>query len=128
MSLFRKDRVREQCAAPSFSLTIGEVFSVSASKELKEKLSKDSFAVLFYPSESGSDMNSWARALSFASFAVIPDNSYSSREFYKVLDRIVFSPVPKKITGSFLAKNEEEAGRVLSSLPFDCQIITVFVR
>ena len=128
MSLFKKDRVREQCAAPSFSLTKGEVFSVSTPKELKEILSKGSFSVLFYLSENAEDLNGWAKALSFSVFAVILDNSSVSSRFCKVLNRLVFSPVPKKITGAFLAGSEADAEKVFSSLLPDSSIITVFTR
>ena len=128
MGLFKKDRVREQCAAPSFSLTVGEPCSISCAKELKEMLMREHHAVLFYAPCQMPDMNAWARALAYSSYAVIPDNSVTAEKLYKAVDRLVFSPVPKRIAGAFLACNEEDAYRLLSSDSIGDPVITVFVR
>lgn len=125
MSLFKKDRVREQYAAPSFSLKAGTFYSISSPKALRELLMKECYTVLIYPDGTVSDLNSWARALSYSAYAVIPDCSEAARKLYKAVDRIVFSPVPKRISGAYLAKSEIDAEKLLSSESIAGSVITV---
>ena len=89
---------------------------------------KGCYTVLIYPDEAMSDLNSWARALSYSAYAVIPDCSAVARELYKAVDRIVFSPVSKRISGAYLAKSEIDAEKILSSESIVGSVITVDVR
>lgn len=116
MSLFKKDRMREQISAPSFSLNAGDVFNIQNEKELKELLKKDSYVVLFYAYIDEREANSYARSLSHAKYVIIPDNNKTAKTLYKAIEKVVFSPLIKEITGVYLAKSEDEALKVLSSI------------
>ncbi len=126
MSLFKKDRMREQFSAPSFSLKAGDVFYIESEKELKELLKKDSYVVLFYADIDEREANSFARALSHAKYAIIPDSNKTAKTLYKAVEKVVFSPIVKDITGVYLAKSEDDALKLLSS--FDDTPITVIPR
>lgn len=126
MSLFKKDKMREQFDAPSFSLKTGELFLPENEKELKEKLASGSYIVLFYPNVEGDSVNSWARSLSKAKYVIIPDSNKYAKMLYNAIERVVFSPVLKNISGVYLAKSEESAKSVLSS--FSESAITVIPR
>ncbi len=126
MSLFKKDRMREQFSAPSFSLKVGDVFNIENEKGLKELLNKDSYVVLFYPDIDERDVNSYARALAHAKYVIIPDSNKTAKTLYKAVEKVVFSPIVKIITGVYLAQSEDNALKVLSS--FEDTSITVIPR
>ena len=101
-------------AAPSFFSPIGSCIEVSSPKEARSAIEKKSgkCIVVFVPSRAVfSSPRSWLNALSSASsLVVIGDESIKAfRDFMKIADGIVFSPVPRHLSSAYIAKDREKA-------------------
>ena len=117
MFSFRKkdgEELRMHFAAPSFFSPIGSCIEVSSPKEARSAIEKKSgkCIVVFVPSRAVfSSPRSWLNALSSASsLVVIGDESIKAfRDFMKIADGIVFSPVPRHLSSAYIAKDREKA-------------------
>ena len=123
MKLFRRrkdDEVRIQQAVPSLFSSIGREAIVSSPKEAREEAEKERpCAILLVPSKSVySDSRAWAQALSSASYLVIlgdPD-SREGKKLMGLLDSIIFSPVPRRLSAAAMVRTEEEARPLIESV------------
>ena len=116
MFSFRKkdgEELRMHFAAPSFFSPIGSCIEVSSPKEARSAIEKSGKCiVVFVPSLTVfSSPRSWLNALSSASLlVVIGDESIKAfRDFMKIADGIVFSPVPRHLSSAYIAKDREKA-------------------
>ena len=117
MFSFRKkdgEELRMHFAAPSFFSPIGSCIEVSSPKEARSAIEKKNgkCIVVFVPSQAVfSSPRSWLNALSSASsLVVIGDESIKAfRDFMKIADGIVFSPVPRHLSSAYIAKDREKA-------------------
>lgn len=117
--------------APSFSFFNGEVFSFSSfgeARENKEKI-RDKIAVIHPGLDMALNPSSWANALSSSFYLVIclKNGEEGLKEFLSSLDRIVFSPLGRTLTGYSLCYDALEASRVIESIQKESEreVITI---
>ena len=116
---FKKAEVRMQYEAPSFLSFGGQRFLVSEPKKASALVSASSpAAVVFVPGTLAfSSPRAWANAFANASYLVVLGKRCKELEdFMTALDRIIFSPVARKLSSALVAESGEEAERLLSSV------------
>ena len=114
------ERVRMSIEASSLFIPEGKHFSTADSKEAMRIIREESpVAVVLLPSMSVlNSPRSWANALSSASFlVVIGDGSLKKyRAFMSILDNIIFSPVPRKLSSAFITDDRARVEALISSV------------
>ncbi len=140
MSFFRKSKievskeVREIYSSPSFSYQIGPSYIVSSPQELRDIIEKNNRpVVLLFPSVQLFEYpHEYEKALSMCSFLIVAaeDDRKEIKDFVKRMERKVFSPVQKTISGVLISKSQREALSISSSMNAEAEgrIITVYLR
>ena len=123
MALFWKkknEKVRIQSAVPSFFTSIGTSVTVSSPKEARETAEKNRpCAVVLIPdADVYAKPRAWASALSSASYLVVigDKKDKSVRNFMRIVDGVIFSPVPRHLSSAFIAESREEALSLISGV------------
>ncbi len=123
MAFFRKksdEELRMHFAAPSFFLPVGSEETADSPREARRICEENApCAVVFIPSLSVfSSPRSWAGALSSASYLIVVGDkklrAFSS--FMTIIDGIVFSPVPRRLSSAFIAESRDEVLSLLSGV------------
>lgn len=136
MKLFGKKRrarlpknERVHYSASSFSFAIGDVFPISDAEEAKLLMhEREGYVVLLMPNDDlFENPHLWAKALSLSSYVIMfgDKNDKEIKSFMRILDSVIFSPVPKLISGSYCTNNKEEAMQILESMPMGDKCITI---
>ena len=123
MLSFRKkddEELRMHFAAPSFFASIGAEAAVCDPKEARAELEKRQpcAAVIAASPVILSDARSWANALSSAAYLVVigdPDDP-ECRRLMKIIDGIIFSPVPRRLSSAFIVRTREEAAALMDGV------------
>ena len=116
----KDDKVRIQQAVPSFFASIGDEAAVCDPKEARAELEKRQpcAAVIGASPIILSDARSWANALSSAAYLVVigdPDDP-ECRRLMKIIDGIIFSPVPRRLSSAFIVRTREEAAALIDGV------------
>ncbi len=116
MLSFRKkddEELRMHFAAPSFFASIGKDCTAETPRDARLLCERESpCSAVFIPSpQVFSAPRAWASALSSASYLVVIGDAriraFSS--FMGLLDGIVFSPAPRKLSSAFIVQTRDEA-------------------
>lgn len=117
--------------APSFSFFEGDVYSFLSSEEVKankEKI-KDKIVVIHPGIDIALNASSWANALSSSFYLIIclKDGEKALKELLSFLDRIVFSPLGRTLTGYSLVYNSSEALTIIEGIQKESEreVITI---
>ena len=124
MKLFGKKKiqlpneVRMQYSAPSFSFYIGKRFEVKKADEAEAVIRNEGGApvVLLIPGIDFIESSSqWVKALLPSSYVVVlaKENDKYLSSFMDKLEKQIFSPIPKLLSGAILLDNESEAAELL---------------
>ncbi len=123
MTLFwkkKKEKVRIQDAVPSFFVSIGKDVSVSGPKEARKVCEEyKPCAVVLVPDESVfSASRSWASALSSAAYLVVVagEDDRKAKAFMRVVDSVIFSPLPRRLSSAFLVDTHEKASSLINGV------------
>lgn len=117
--------------APSFSFFEGEVYSFLSSEEAKENKEKirDKIVVIHPGLDIVLNPSTWANVLSSSFYLVIclKEGEKGLKDFLSSLDRIVFSPLGRTLTGYFLSYNSLDALTVIKSIQKESErkVITI---
>ena len=113
------ERVRIAVEASSLFVPIGKSFKVSDSKEASRIIREESpEAVVFIPTEAAlSSPRAWASALSSAPYlVVIGDGALKPyKAFMSIIDGVIFSPVPRRLSSAFITQDREKAVSLVSA-------------
>ena len=113
-----EEKVRMAVETSSLFVPIGESFNTDDPKEAGRIIREhEPCAVVFIPSiEALSSPRSWTGALSSASFVVVIGSGSIAqyRSFMRFLDNAVYSPVPRRLTASFITDSRDRALELLS--------------
>ena len=112
--------MRIQSAVPSFFTSIGTSVTVSSPKEARETAEKNRpCAVVLLPdADVYAKPRAWASALSSASYLVVIGDKKDKnvRNFMRIVDGVIFSPVPRHLSSAFIAESREEALSLISGV------------
>ena len=131
MPVFRKksacNAMREYFGTPSFLYAAGSSWPVTSPDDVKSIIGENAGkGVFFIPSPAVLESpRKWCAAFSMAPYLVILGDR-SIREFsvfMKLVERIVFSPVPKKLSAVFMVGDREKAMELLAGAGFSQQSI-----
>ena len=115
-----EEKVRMSVEASSLFVPIGDSFETADAKDAAAII-RDSApaALVFIPSmDVLSSPRAWIGALSVASFVVvIGDGSLAPyRAFMRLLDNVIYSPVPRRLSAAFITGSRERAEELLSGV------------
>ena len=114
------EKMRMAVETSSLFVPIGRFFRITDPKEGARVIREHgSCAVVFIPSLSVlASPRAWTSALSSASsLIVIGDGSLAPyKAFMRLLDNIIFSPVPRKLSSSFITSDRGRAEEILSGI------------
>ncbi len=127
------ERVRIAVEASSLFVPIGKSFKVSDSKEASRIIREESpEAVVFIPTEAAlSSPRAWASALSSAPYlVVIGDGALKPyKAFMSIIDGVIFSPVPRRLSSAFITQDREKAVSLVSAASEDAKdAITIILE
>lgn len=109
----KNEKVRIQKSVPSFFTPIGDAVRASGPKSARKACEENKPCAVVFPMTPDvcSARNSWASALSSASYLVVIGNpaDRESKLFMKALDCVIFSPVPRRLSSAFIVSTREEA-------------------
>ena len=127
------ERVRIAVEASSLFVPIGKSFKVSDSKEASRIIREESpEAVVFIPTEAAlSSPRAWASASSSAPYlVVIGDGALKPyKAFMSIIDGVIFSPVPRRLSSAFITQDREKAVSLVSAAAEDAKdAITIILE
>ena len=108
-----------QYTAPSFLSFRGKRFIASGPKEAGRIISGNSpAAVIFIPGpEALGSPRAWANALSAADYLIVLGNECAGMDrLMEALDRIVFSPVARRLSSALFVQDGDKADELLLSV------------
>ncbi len=112
------EKVRMSVEASSLFVPIGESFATADAREAARIIRDDGPAALvFIPSlDVLSSPRPWVSAISSASFVVvIGDGSLAPyRAFMRLIDNVIYSPVPRRLSAAFITGSRERAMELIS--------------
>lgn len=117
--------------ASSFSFAIGDTFQCNVEEARLLLKTRQGYIVLLIPSEDLlENPRSWIKALSNSSYIVVygDEKEKKLKRFLSLLDRQIFSPIPKLVSGAICLDNPERIKEVVSALPAPEKCITIVSR
>ena len=103
---------RMHYSASSFSFAVGDVFHCANSDEVSSLLKdRQGDIVILYPGEDVvNNPRAWVRALSSSSYVIIVSSNKNKalKQFLRLLDAQIFSPLPKALSGSICLSDSTE--------------------
>lgn len=122
---------RMQNNASSFSFAIGDTFQCNVEEVRLLLKDRQGYIVLLIPSESLlENPRGWIKALCNSSYIVVYGNEKEKKlkRFLSLLDRQIFSPIPKLVSGAICLDDQERIKEVVSALPAPEKCITIISR